>query len=185
MIARAATMLRRRSADLRQDEGGVALIEFAFSVPILMLLFVGGYQLSDALFAYRKVTLATRTISDLTTRYTKVSNSDLDMILNASQQVMSPYQPSAAQMTVSQIDTDDKGISKVAWSRGKNTSALAVNSAFTLPTTIKQNSTSLIVSQIVYTYTPIIASGVLGTIPLKEQMIMSPRASDKIPLDNG
>jgi Flp pilus assembly protein TadG len=74
-----------------------------------MLLFVGGYQLSDALLAYRKVTLATRTISDLTTRYTKVWNSDLDMILNASQQVMSPYQPSAAQMTVSQIDTDDKG----------------------------------------------------------------------------
>jgi Flp pilus assembly protein TadG len=154
-------------------------------VPILMLLFVGGYQLSDALFAYRKVTLATRTISDLTTRYAKVSNSDLDMILNASQHVMSPYQPSAAQMTVSQIDTDDKGKSTVAWSRGKNTSGLPLNSDFTLPSTIKQNSTSLIVSQIVYTYTPVIATGVLGTIPLKEQMIMSPRASDKITLDNG
>ena len=184
MIVRAARMLRRRSTEPRQDKDGVALIEFAFSVPILMLLFVGGYQLSDVLFAYRKVTLATRTISDLTTRYTKVSDSDLDMILNASQQVMSPYQPSAARMTVSQIDTDDKGVSKVAWSRGKNTAGLTVNSDFTLPATVKQNSTSLIVSQIVYTNTPIIASGVLGTIPLKEQMIMSPRASDKIPLDN-
>lgn len=184
MSANIAASMRRHLQSLRNDCRGVALIEFAFAVPILTLMFVGGYQLSDALFAYRKVTLATRTITDLTTRYTKVSDADLDMILNASQQVMSPYQPSAAKMTVSQIDIDDKGKSTVAWSQGKNTPKLAPGSTFVLPDAIKQNNTSLIVSQITYTYTPGIASSVLGTIPLKEQMIMSPRASAAITLDN-
>ena len=184
MIAAIASRLSHLGGTLRDDRRGVALIEFAFAAPILMLLFVGGYQLSDAFFAYRKVTLATRTISDLTTRFTKVSDEDLDTILNASQQVMAPYKPSAATMTVSQINIDKDGNSTVDWSRGKNMSGLTKNAAFTLPAAIKQPNTSLIVSQITYTYRPVIASGTLGTIPLKEQMIMSPRASATIPLDN-
>ncbi|WP_375422614.1 TadE/TadG family type IV pilus assembly protein [uncultured Sphingomonas sp.] len=184
MIRAAFASTRLRLARFRDDERGVALIEFAFAVPILTLLFVGGYQLSDALFAYRKVTLATRTISDLTSRFTKVSDVDLDIILNASQQVMSPYSPSAAAMTVSQIDIDAGGKSTVSWSRGKNTSKLATNSVFDLPAAMKQPNTSLIVSQIVYTYRPGIASNVFGAFAIKEQMIMSPRASQTIVLDN-
>ena len=184
MIGAAFTSMRLRFAGLCDDHRGVALIEFAFAVPILTLLFVGGYQLSDALFAYRKVTLATRTISDLTSRYTKVSDADLDMILNASQQVMSPYSPSAATMTVSQIDIDTNKKGIVSWSRGKNSSGLTINSEFTLPEAMKQPNTSLIVSQIIYTYRPGIASNVFGTFVMKEQMIMSPRASQTIVLDN-
>lgn len=171
----------RPPCGLVRDDRGVALIEFAFAVPILVMLFVGGYQLSDALFAYRKVTLATRTISDLASRFTAVNDADLDTILNASQQVMAPYKPSAATMTVSQILIDAAGNAKVDWSRGKNTARLEEGSDYVLPRDVRQPNTALIVSELKYTYVPVVAKSMLGTIVLKEKMIMSPRASSTIP----
>ena len=78
------------------DRRGVAASEFAMSLPFLVLLYIGGYQLSDAISAYRKVAVATRTVADLTSQYTSVSYDDLDEILNASAQVLSPYKISAA-----------------------------------------------------------------------------------------
>ncbi|NDU79348.1 pilus assembly protein, partial [Actinomadura sp. DSM 109109] len=63
---------------LFRDERGIALVEFALSVPLLLLMFIGSYQLTDAISAYRKVTTATRAIADLSSQYTTVSNSDLD-----------------------------------------------------------------------------------------------------------
>lgn len=172
--------VRARLSVVIGENRGVAIIEFAFALPILTILFVGGYQLSDAISASRKVTRATRTITDLTSQYTAVTNNDLDTILNASQQVMSPYKASAATMTVTQVSIDGTGNAKVDWSRGKNSAGLTPGISFSLPAAIKQPNTSLIVAQIIYTYTPIIAPSMIGTIPLKEQIIMSPRATASI-----
>jgi Flp pilus assembly protein TadG len=162
---------------LIRDGRGVALVEFAMVLPVLMMLFVGGYQISDAVAAQRKITAAARTIADLTSQYTTVTDSDLDTILNASEQVMAPYAQTNARMTVSQIDIDATRRSKVGWSRGKNTAKLAAGSEFAVPDSIKQANTSLIVARIDYQYIPGIAASMIGQIPLSETIIMSPRAS--------
>lgn len=169
-------LLRRLAGDTR----GVSLIEFAISLPFLILLFTGSFQLSDAVAANRKVTMATRTIADLTAQYTVVSDSDLDTILNASQQVLAPYSADAATMTVTLVKTDALYRSTVDWSDGKNTNGLAPGTAFNLPTAIKQPGTSLIVAQVVYTYKPTFGANYIGTIPLTETIIMSPRGSSTI-----
>lgn len=165
---------------LKDDTRGVSIVEFAFSLPFLILLYIGGYQLTDAISAYRKVTTATRTIADLSSQYTSVYDSDLDTVLNASQQVMAPYSSATAKMLVSQIKTDGSGNSTVDWSRGKNIAPLTPSSSFVLPASIKQNNTSLIVAQINYDYVPKLASSLIGTIPLSETIIMSPRRTESV-----
>lgn len=165
---------------LAQDSRGVSLIEFAISLPFLILLFTGSFQLSDAVAANRKVTMAARTIADLTSQYTVVSDSDLDTILNASQQVMAPYAVKDATMTVTLVKTDLLYRSTVDWSEGKNTSGLRPGTAFNLPVAIKQPGTSLIVAKVVYTYKPTFGMAYIGTIPLAETIIMSPRGSSTI-----
>lgn len=168
------------STPFLEDTRGIAITEFAIVLPFLILLYVGGYQLSDAISAYRKVTTAARTVADLTTQYMSVTNSDLDTILAASQQVMAPYNVRNAKLVVSQVSVDAQGAAKVAWSRGLNTGALQTGTSYTLPATIKQNNTSLIIASIEYTYTPNFASSLIGTIPMRENIIMSPRASSTI-----
>ena len=86
---------------LLHDRSGTSAVEFAIALPVLILLFTGGFQLSDAVAAYRKVTTTARAMADLTSQYSTVNDTTLDRILNASQQVMAPYASSNATLVVS------------------------------------------------------------------------------------
>ena len=163
-------------ARLARDQRGVSLVEFALCLPFLITLYIGSYQLSDAISAYRKVTTATRAIADLTSQYSVVTDADLDAVLSASQQIMAPYKLSNARLTITQVKIDPtSGAATVAWSRGLNVSGLTDGDPFTVPSTIKTKGTYLLVGSINYTYTPVAASTLIGTIPMKDQIILSPR----------
>ena len=167
-------------ARLARDTRGVSVIEFAIVLPFLIALYLGGYQLSDAISAYRKVTTATRTVADVTSQFASVSDTELDAVLAASQQVMTPYKVANAQLTVSQIVVSNGGAATVDWSRGLNTPALKTGDPYTLPENIKQKNTSLIIATIRYNYVPIVAPALIGTIPMRDVIIMSPRVTDTI-----
>lgn len=169
-----------RCRRLASDRSGTSLIEFALVLPVLVLLFTGTFQLNDALSVYRKVTTTSRTIADLTTQYTLVSDSDLDTILAASQQVMSPYSLAPASLTVTQVKIDALLNATVDWSRAKNGTALTPGSTVNIPLGVKQPNTSLVLAKVVYTYSPLFGSGFIGPIPMTETMLMSPRASSTI-----
>lgn len=166
---------------LGADRRGVSAVEFAFVLPMLLLIYVAGYQFSDAISAYRKVTIATRAIADLTSQYVTVTDSELDEILAATQQIMTPYSPDNATSIVSEITVDNDGNATVTWSRPRNGAGLAVGQPYALPDDIKQPNTTLIVATMAYNYVPKIASGLIGTLTMHERIIMSPRRSSSIP----
>lgn len=172
--------LRRLARRADVDDRGTALIEFAFTLPFMLLLFVGGYQISDGVFAYRKTTQTARTVADLASQYTSVNDNDLTQILNASTQVLTPYSSTAAEVRVSQVTIDCFGQATVSWSKGKNTSGYTTGATFVVPAAYRQNNTTIIVAEVVYHYTPSFASSLLGNIDLKEQVTMFPRKSTKI-----
>lgn len=164
-------------ARLARDTRAISATEFAIVLPFLVAMYLGGYQLSDAISAYRKVTTATRTVADLASQFSSVSDAELDTVLAASQQVMTPYKVANAQLIVSQVVVDDDGAVTVDWSRALNTTALKSGDPYTLPQTIKQNGTSLIVATIKYNYVPVVAPTLIGTIPMRDDILMSPRTS--------
>ncbi|MCU6452714.1 pilus assembly protein [Sphingomonas sp. A2-49] len=167
-------------AAFHRDQRGAALIEFAFLLPFLALLFVGGYQISDAVFVHRKVTMTARTLADVTSQYTTVSTSDLDTILGSAQQVLSPYAMANAEMVVSQVVIDASGNATVAWSRGLNVAARAPGSSFYVPSAYRQNGATVIVADVTYRYRPTFASSYIGPLALTEQVTMYPRKSSSI-----
>jgi Flp pilus assembly protein TadG len=175
MIAKKRThsqILRR----LLSNNHGVAMIEFAFVGPVMITLYLGTFQLCDAISAYRKVTTTARSIADLTSQYISVSNADLDTVLNSSTQIMAPYSALKAKMTVTQIKIDNSGAAKVDWSRSKNAIALNGGDDYALPSAIKTPNSSLIIAKVTYEYTPPFAFGVIGSIPFSDTIMMSPRA---------
>jgi Flp pilus assembly protein TadG len=172
------SLLRR----LKRDARGVALLEFAFVAPILLVLFVGGYQLMDATSAYRKVTRTVRTLGDLTTQSTSLTGAQADQILNAANKVMAPYPTANAVLRISQVQISATGVATISWSRALNGDRYVQGSPVTLPTGLNQPNTYLIYSEINYNYVPNVASSMLGPIPLRDTILMSPRNSNQIPL---
>ncbi len=159
----------------RDDNRGVALTEFAITAPVLILLYLGSYQLCSALTAQRKVTTTARALTDLATQYQTVSDSDLASVLNASVQIMAPYDMSSGSAVISQISIDNAGVATVAWSRGLNTSARMVGSPVIVPASIAQANTSLVLSEVRYQYDPQGTSIILGSLSLHDEVLMAPR----------
>jgi len=169
-------LLRR----FRRDARGLSAVEFALILPIMLALFFGGAELSDALTISRKVTHVTSTVSDLVSQSSSISNSDMTNILDASQSVITPYSTSLLTIRVSQIAIDSTGKATVSWSDARNTTALTVGSTVALPSGIVQASSYLILSEVHYSYKPTIGYVMTGTFDLNDKFYLRPRISDKV-----
>ena len=165
---------------LAGDERGVSAVEFAMLLPLMLALYLGAVEISQGIAADRKVTLTARTVADLVSQVTSINNSNMTNSLNASAAVMVPYSSSNLKVTVSSITIDSQGAATFAWSDTLNGTARAVGSSVTLPTALNVASTSLIWSEVQYTYKPTIGYVVSGTLTLKDQIYMRPRLSDSV-----
>jgi Flp pilus assembly protein TadG len=165
-------------ARFARSNSGMAAAEFAMVAPILLTMFLGSYGLMDGIGASRKVTVTTRAIADLTSQFTSVSDSDLDSVLAASRQIMSPYPVGQGKYRVSLITVDAGSNAKVAWSRSLNGEPLVTGATFNLPANLKKAGMSLLIADVDYGY--LSPSGFMGTISLKDKIYMLPRGSGTI-----
>jgi len=167
-------------ARLARDERGVSAVEFAMLLPLMLTLYLGTVEVSQGIGADRKVTLTARTISDLVSQVSSINNSDMTNSLNAASAVMAPYSNANLKVTVTCIGIDANGNATVTWSDTLNGAARAKGSSVTLPAALKIANTSLIWSEVQYSYKPVIGYVISGTLLLKDQIYMRPRLSDTI-----
>ncbi len=144
------------------------------------MLFTGTITYSNAIYIDRKVTLTTRTVTDLVTQYTTLAKADVQNILGAASLIMSPYPSSNSVVTISEVTTNASGVAKVVWSQSLNGTKRPVGQIVTLPTSIDTANATFIFGEVQYTYTPAIGYQVTGSITLHDQTYMSPRLSSTI-----
>ena len=179
-IRRSADPLSLMAQRLATNARGVALIEFAFVLPVLFLIYIGSFQLCDAIAAQRQLALTTRAISDMTTQNVDVTDATLGNILGASTMTMSPYPASSMTATISQIYIDPTGVAKVTWSKGYNTTSLPKNNIYHLTSGVYANNTYIIIATTHYDYVPNMSGSYLGTIPMNDSVVMFARDSASI-----
>ncbi len=175
-------LYRRLRAKRRigSDQNGTALLEFALTLPVLLMLYLGCVQICDAVAVYRKTTTTTRTIADLTSQYTSVSDTELDSIMSAASQVMAPYATTGLRMVLTQVTVSAAGVATVDWSRGSGVAGDTVGSTYTLPAGVGVNGTSLIIGKVNYDYVANLGGMVRTDIPLGDTIYMYPRSIPKI-----
>lgn len=179
----ASARARGLLAALRDDRRGVSLIEFALSVPFLVLIYCGGYQLMDGISTQRKVTATVHTLADLTTQSTSLTQGQADQIIAASAQVMAPYSTAPAVIRVTEIDISAANVATVNWSRALNGTGYAKGSAISVPDNIRQPNTSLVYSEMSFAYVPVFAPKLIGNINFSDRIYMAPRNSPSIPMN--
>jgi Flp pilus assembly protein TadG len=147
----------------------MSAVEFAMMLPLLLTLYLGAVEISQAVGVDRKVTLTSRTVADLASQHPQC-------ILHGH----FAFRPSQLKVTVSEVNIDNNGNATVAWSCTLGGTAHAVGSSVTLPPALKIANTSLIWGEAAYTYKPVIGYVVTGMLNLSDQIDMRPRLSNSV-----
>ena len=179
MTARTAGLsqhLRRLCGDQR----GISAVEFALLLPLMLTLYLGAVEISQAIGIDRKVTLTSRTVADLASQVSSLDSSDMSDILAASSSVIAPYDSSKLAVIVSEVTIDANSKATITWSCTLGGTAHAVGSAVTLPSALNVANTSLIWGEAAYSYTPVIGYVVTQTLQLSDHIYMSPRVSSSV-----
>ena len=90
-----------------RDVRGVAAVEFALILPLILILYVGALDVTRAVLASRNVDLLSRTISDIVSQQSTTSatsSSTVSLIFGAATSVMAPYSTTGLKLTVSAVD---------------------------------------------------------------------------------
>ena len=172
---------------LWRDVGGVAAIEFALLLPMLLGLLIGCLEVTFKIWSSQKAEKLAVTLSDVIAQSTNVTSGDLAKLTGAVDRIMDPF-PFGA----------DKGkviISSVYWEQGDDaakvnwqcpypstggysgTSKFGVEGAdATLPTGFTLNEKdNIIVAEVFYEYEPIAPGLLFDKAAIYRRAIFKPR----------
>ncbi|WP_343613205.1 TadE/TadG family type IV pilus assembly protein [Novosphingobium sp.] len=191
-------MLKR----LIRDRGGVAMVEFALALPLMLTLFMGCFVISDMISCYRKVTATTRALTDLASRGISPSSapatSTVSTYMSSADLVMSPFDITKASLQIAQLRICDTTHAYVVWSQAQTGSTAAspslvagtvvsvpagIINSYMVPSTANACASGvagtagayLFYGQVAYAYTPAIGFGLKLTTNMGDQLYMSPR----------
>lgn len=154
---------RRLCAASMNDCSGLASIEFAMILPLMLVMFFGTLEFSTGIAVDRKVTLVARTLSDLTSQASSVNDTDLANFTATADAILTPYSSTPLRSTVTEVWIEPStGNARVQWSKGS--AAHNTGDIVTIPSQlIAKDATGkvlasqyLILSEVSYRYVPTI-----------------------------
>ncbi len=199
----AATFARR----FYRSKDGIAAVEFGFVVPIMLCMFIGVVELSQAITVDRRVSHVASSTADLVARQKTMTDTTLNDYMTIIDQLMLPYSDTPLRMTISNVynTTAAPTVHRVCWvyhrngttANGANTSIVAGGNYTGLPTDVLDaaGGKSVLVVEVAYLYQPVLLfSGsntkVQGTqvgsfvgaagINMTEKFYLAPRLSNSI-----
>jgi len=181
MVAHAVvSKIRRRCAHLASDRRGVSSIEFALLLPLMLIMYFGSIEVTDAISADRQVTLVASTVADITSEYSSVGANDISNILAASSAVLAPFPVANATVTLTSVVFDANGNPSIDWSRTLNGTQRSGNVSSLIPAALKVANTSIIWGEATYAYRPTLGYVLTGTYQMYSQIFMRPRLSTSV-----
>jgi Flp pilus assembly protein TadG len=153
--------LARNWLRMLADRRGLAATEFAFIMPVMLVMFFGTVEFSSGVAVDRKVTLLARTLSDLTSQLPSVTDTQIANFFLASNWIMwpyttttpNPYPVSPLSGTITELYVDPNTLqARVQWSKGS--APRAISSTVAIPSALAIANSYLIFSEVSYQYVP-------------------------------
>jgi Flp pilus assembly protein TadG len=181
-MRRLGTALRR----FRRDDGGVAAIEFAFVVPIMVAMYLGMIELSKGVTISRKTDNLSRNVSDLAAQSGEITNAYLTSLFQSAATVMYPYNATGMRLRLTSVAVNASSEVFVDWSVSNDATGTNFNpgdfapltqcSSFTLDPGLVTPRTSYMIAEVKISYTGPYEFVVKAPITLSSRTVMPPRS---------
>jgi hypothetical protein len=193
---------RRQLVAFASNARGLAAVEFAIILPVMLVTLFGVIGTTATISIDRKVTLIARTLSDLTSQGSSVTDNDIANFFAIGNAMLAPYRadknpvsggPLKAVITELYVDPNS-GVARVQWSKPNDAASSdtvddkdmikSVGASVDIPSNLIGKDSSgkilpnqyFILSDVRYKYAPSILPGI-AAVPLKEITYTRPRLS--------
>jgi Flp pilus assembly protein TadG len=203
---RLATRAESLAQRLSKDKRGIAAVEFAFILPIMLTLYLGCVEVTQGVIANRQITAIARTVADLASQQTgaltDTGNAALGLDVSqifAASQALFPSATAPIKMTLSSVDFVPVGncssnctyTAQTSWSVSVNggttrsciTLSQVPNGTTPAPNTMPAGMYgpgSVIVADVYYLYNPTFGYVLVNNIPITHTAYLKPRAQTYI-----
>ena len=178
-----------------RNKQGMAAVEFAFVLPILVTMLLGLVELSQAMLLRTDVSNMASTGADLISQEKSVTGTDLTNVFNAVGAMLFPFNltdtsvtPATNLYSITLTSVIDGGAApKVAWSctqnGAKETKGGPPSTALPSGLITSGDGTSVIWARVTYTYTSPISYFITGKQTWTNDFYLKPRRVLQIPMD--
>ncbi len=175
-------LLQRLGRQFMRNVRGNAAIELALAMPILLMLSLGGFEMTRYIIIQQKISKTVNTMGNLVARSPSLAEADMTNMFFAVDHLMDPY-IMGANGTVILSDVSNNGATvKVNWQRKGGGTYIASSKigvqggVATLPAgfTLAVNEDTVI-SEIYYNYTPLVAPNIVAAKVIYKVKYYKPR----------
>jgi Flp pilus assembly protein TadG len=163
-------------------ERGMAAVEFSLILPIMVLLWIGGVEVTQGLSVDRRLNNLCSSIGDLVSRTKTITKAQIDQIFDIAPGAIYPYSATSLQMRVTAVKIDGSQNATVTWSRSEGGTAYSKtqNLNAVVPETLRVANSQIIMSEVNYTYTPAVGYVITGSVGMSDRLYFVPRLVDSI-----
>ncbi len=185
MMGQYRSALRRIARSLRRDQSGVALVEFAYSVPILLALGLGGLETANLAIAHMRVSQMTMLVADNASRVRgTIDEADISDIFTGAELSAKTLRNFKAQSKIFLTDLEPNGQASpktgqyIRWQcvwgdgsftssygktgDGKSDATLAAGLGPTGNKIMSMSGTAVMFVEIAYNYQPLVTDALFG-----------------------
>lgn len=178
-------ILPRWARRLRDDQSGLAIIEFAYSLPVLMILSMGGLEIANLAMAHMRVSQIAMLVADNASRErTSIDEADINEIFTGAELAGSNLKNFKANSRIFLSDlepntqTGTKAGQYIRWQRcwgggsftssygkagdGTSDATLATGMGPTGTKIVSGSGTAVMFVEVVYTYQPLVSNDIFG-----------------------
>jgi Flp pilus assembly protein TadG len=172
----------RRLRDLACDQSGSIIVEAALVFPILIMLFLGVSEFSEAFTVSRRIDVAANTAADLVARVPSVTSGDLAGIKVMIDEGIKPFPVAGLGVVITSVVADKDNATTVAWSEalGTGVTAYGTGAPITLPEGLTVAKGSLVLAEVTYQFKSTLSTLLAGSVPLQAKAYQLPRYSAQV-----
>jgi Flp pilus assembly protein TadG len=162
---------------LWRDSRATVAIEFAFALPIMLMMTLALYEVTQGVICYMKVVDVAHTVADLVSQApsTGIGNTEFDNYYIAGEMVMYPSTGSNLGFAVASVYYNSSGSSPtVAWQIQRG-GAAAITNATSFVSGLGSANGSTVIVQATYTYQSLLNYFITSPITITSEVAEQPR----------